>query len=697
MAHSETDDKLSAALGLAGHGYRIFPLGTGRKTPAPDISRDFPTRASDNPDTLRAWWLDPNTGFDQDWNVGVLTGNGLLVLDTDQKPGKRGADSLDALQMLYGDLPVTVEALTPTGGNHRYYRLPAGVPDVPNSASKIGDDLDIRCHHGYVVAPGSTTADGRYQWAIGRAPGEIDIAPAPAWLIELCGKVRERDESSAPLTDLDSPDDIARATEWLDTHAPLAVEGNGGDSTTYKVASRIKDFGVSEATAFDLLLTHWNGRCSPPWEPDELLKKVENAFAYGTSPPGKASALVEFEALDIDEGTPPPPPPKSRKTTILRASDFTGDPPAMQWAAQDWIPAGTVTSLYGDGGVGKSLAAMQLQYASATQTPWLGVETKRMRSLGVYCEDDKDELHRRHQKILQHIAAEEFESSTALDDVLIWPRVGFDNLLVTFDQNNKPTKTAFFDRVIDVVIAQRIDLLILDTAADLFGGNENIRTQVNFFIKSVCGEIIQRAKASGVTLTILLLAHPSQAGMATGYGSSGSTGWNNAVRARLYLTRPEDGGPNDRVLSRKKSNYAAAGDDVMIRLAWENGCLVPLDVAPGREGWPPESDCLALVEGIRGAWESGTPLSMHTQARKGGRYAPRVLAQKTGVDIKRVETTLLDWLDRGLLTVEERDAKRHINGLKVKDAALSDFAFFANGEEGEARGEAGEAVSPGEA
>ena len=36
-------------------------------------------------------------------------------------------------------------------------------------------------------------------------------------------------------------------------------------------------------------------------------------------------------------------------------------------------------------------------------------------------------------------------------------------------------------------------------------------------------------------VTFLLLAHPSLTGMSTGTGMSGSTGWNNAARSRMYF------------------------------------------------------------------------------------------------------------------------------------------------------------------
>lgn len=254
----------------------------------------------------------------------------------------------------------------------------------------------------------------------------------------------------------------------------------------------------------------------------------------------------------------------------ILAADLSGTPPEREWIAPDWIPKGVVTGLSGDGGMGKTLLAQQLLYAAGVGGKWLDMAIPKMRGLGVFCEDDQDELHRRHNAIKKDMG---FSVGNPFTETWIWPRVGSDNLLVTFDKDNKPIASPFFSSIMTHVLDKQIGLLVLDTQTDLFGGNEIIRAQVNYFIKSTCGAFIKKAKEAGFVLTILLLSHPSQAGRNSGSGESGSTAWNNAVRARLYLTRPEDGIPEQRVLTRKKSNYSSSGDDVKLDLLWVDGVL----------------------------------------------------------------------------------------------------------------------------
>jgi RecA-family ATPase len=62
--------------------------------------------------------------------------------------------------------------------------------------------------------------------------------------------------------------------------------------------------------------------------------------------------------------------------------------------------------------------------------------------------------------------------------------------------------------------------------------------------------------------------------MASGSGTSGSTGWGNSVKSQLYFDRVkgDDGieiDPNLRILRGKKSNYGPAGMEIFLR--WETG------------------------------------------------------------------------------------------------------------------------------
>lgn len=144
------------ALLLASWGLPVFPLKFGAKTPA---LQNFSSRASCCPDAIRNMWFPPMENSPAPFNIGIATGNGLFVVDIDDKNGKQGSVSWAALERQYGASPPTFTVRTPSGGRHLYFRADPGLW-IPNSAGKLGVGIDIRGEGGYVVGPGSVL-DGR--------------------------------------------------------------------------------------------------------------------------------------------------------------------------------------------------------------------------------------------------------------------------------------------------------------------------------------------------------------------------------------------------------------------------------------------------------------------------------------------------------------------------------------------------------
>jgi RecA-family ATPase len=164
------------------------------------------------------------------------------------------------------------------------------------------------------------------------------------------------------------------------------------------------------------------------------------------------------------------------------------------------------------------------------------------------------------------------------------PRLGEDNLMMVFGRNGAGELTKFHQHVLSAASDRKVRLVVIDTAADVFGGNENDRNQVRQFVSRALGSIAQKINGA-----VLLCAHPSRAGLNKGAdgaeGDSGSTGWSNSLRSRLFLRAPSlDNGevpdPNARVLQRKKANYATRNDE--IKLCWRNGVIEPeAPISPG--------------------------------------------------------------------------------------------------------------------
>lgn len=242
--------------------------------------------------------------------------------------------------------------------------------------------------------------------------------------------------------------------------------------------------------------------------------------------------------------------------------------PPRSWHVEGLIPARTVTKLSGAGGEGKSLLALQLLAATATGLRWLGREVTPGRALYLSAEDEADEVHRR----LADIVREHDVTFGDLADLRIAPLAGLDAVLAAPAGRNGQIAATPLWRALEALVADfRPSIVAIDTLADAFGGDEINRVQARQFIALLRGLALRHDCA------VLILSHPSLTGIASGKGSSGSTGWDNSVRSALYLTRdePRDGeapDPDLRVLKAVKANYAPT--DAKIALRWQRGVFV---------------------------------------------------------------------------------------------------------------------------
>lgn len=301
------------------------------------------------------------------------------------------------------------------------------------------------------------------------------------------------------------------------------------------------------------------------------------------------------------------------------------------------IPMLTTTSISGDGGLGKSLLAMQLMTCCGTGKRFLNRDTTECVTVGLFCEDRENQLHERQSKINNHYGITYSDAS----DVHYIPRVGEENALV-ISSYEKPTPTPFYNQFRECVLDLGAKLAVIDTAADTFMGNENIRTQVRFYVQLLNG------LANDMQGAVVLLVHPSIAGLVSGTGTSGSTAWNNSVRSRWYLEKPkvEDGDENIRLLSQKKSNYSAV-DSMGKELLWENGIFrlkldegglirkLKINVIADK--------CLNVIECCAAI---GLNLSIFTHVKH---YGPKIIKGKIkeNISYKDIEIAFNQLLDQG--------------------------------------------------
>ncbi|WP_246245835.1 AAA family ATPase [Mesorhizobium zhangyense] len=330
--------------------------------------------------------------------------------------------------------------------------------------------------------------------------------------------------------------------------------------------------------------------------------------------------------------------------------------PAREWWSEGLVPMRQVTILNGDGGVGKSLAALQLAAAGALQCDTLGLRPMAGRVLYVGAEDEAEEFHRR----LADIVNMHHRQMSDLTDFRLLPLADRDALLAVPEKDGTMRPTPLWLTVAVDARAFLPKLIVLDTSADLFGGDEIKRNQVRQFISML------RKLAIEIDCAIILLSHPSVSGMQTGTGSSGSTAWNNSARSRLYLTRPEgkDEDPDARILRTMKANYGKVGAE--LRLRWQDGAFVLDDGRPsaiaGLLHKHAEKTYIAVLSKLN---RQGQRLSPNPSAT----YAPKVIAthpDAKGVSKKDLAAAQQRLLDAGTIRiVSEGPPSRQYNRLLV--------------------------------
>ena len=173
---------------------------------------------------------------------------------------------------------------------------------------------------------------------------------------------------------------------------------------------------------------------------------------------------------------------------------------------------------------GSTSSPLQLLINASVSRHWLGYPTLACKTLGVFCEDDEDELHRRTFWTCQDLGVELCD----LQNFALINRVGLDSVMVEFDAQERDHPTPFFNQVLEQAQDFGARLVVLDSLHDIFAGNENSRPQARHFINAL------RRIAIAIDGAVLITAHPSLSGRSSGTGEAGSTAWHNAVRSRLY-------------------------------------------------------------------------------------------------------------------------------------------------------------------
>jgi len=229
--------------------------------------------------------------------------------------------------------------------------------------------------------------------------------------------------------------------------------------------------------------------------------------------------------------------------------DMLTNPPAPPTFVWDGLaPRGEVTLLSGHGEAGKTFIGLMLAISVALGRPMFGIAVERSRAVFVSLEDDGDKIRWRISLICKVWDIDPLDLDgwlTVLDgteypEMYVAPHKWAPG-------EATPTYAQLFQRVVDIDAG----LIVIDNASDAFAGDENIRTMVRTFLRSL--KKIAKTSNGGVVLLSHVNRETAKGGFNDKEGYSGNTAWHNSVRSRLFLKKDKQTGLL--TLSQEKSNH----------------------------------------------------------------------------------------------------------------------------------------------
>jgi hypothetical protein len=364
-SNSANDNALDAALHYASKNWRVFPLHSveqgvcscgNTECPAsgkhPRIDR-WQQQASTDPAVIRRW-------FEQQWpdaNVGIVTGEALLVLDVD---GYHSGDESIEVQFEKHGRPDTLQAISGSGQGTHYYFDCSGMNLRNRSNLWLG--VDVRGNGGFVVAcPSLHKSGGRYTWD-GVAGCDAAIATVPEWLktaIEAVGPSAGPAMSIVIDRQAEPPAEkfkVAMLSKnfsdtWLGERTDLADPSDSGHDLS--IASMAALGGWTQQEITDLLIARRRNRNAKP-----------KGLRYFERTVRKAMQAACLNVVNIDCDRPKHHSTNGEHGVINGAELLLKHFDPIRWYAQGIIHEGA-TLLSGDPKAGKSFFALQLACAIA--------------------------------------------------------------------------------------------------------------------------------------------------------------------------------------------------------------------------------------------------------------------------------------------------------------------------------------------
>lgn len=407
----------------------------------------------------------------------------MIVVDIDVKKGKDGINEYANLGGHYDTLVVQ----TPTGGFHCYFN------GHDSSNSPISPSVDIRSHNGFVVAPGSYIPG--YGTGAYTLVNDRPMVWVPPSIEQHVTAARARREDTQDF-EYDTPAAVEAGIRYLQS-IPGAVEGQRGDDKTFQVAARLcREMGLSAMMAYQIMAEHWNQKCSPPWNLEELWRKVENAMNYGTADLGRLDAKQTFGHLQI----PPMPSLFSRIGWGNAVEPMYVRP--RPWLVERMLMSEAVTLLLAPGSAGKSSLSLAIAAHLAMGLDFAGYVSKKGCKTIVY--NGEDDLEEQSRRLMGVCMTYGFDYLTVRDRVMLISSSQFKMTLASMDGRRPVRHDDIVKQLIHEASDPDVGLVVLDPLVKIHKCDESDNVQMDFVMETLT-DVARAAKVS-----ILALHHTSK-------------------------------------------------------------------------------------------------------------------------------------------------------------------------------------------
>jgi len=465
---------LQAALAYAAQGWPVFPCKPQDKKPLTfhgfkDATKDIVQ--------ITAWWTRwPNA------MIGVPMGaaSGVFCVDLDRKPNEPdGVATFAKLESEHDKVPETRMQVTPSTGRHLLFKWCKNIRGY--KLKEFAPGIETRGEGNYIIVAPSVMADGK-----GYTSNDAVIVDAPDWLLKLIAACAFREEVDQDCADAarqqqqrtEPPPDIEAIKAALD-----AVPSDDYD-VWFKVAGALRrelgESGWSLFEAWSRKSKKFNAKqCRRKWEDAKDIRQVTAGTIFHYADQADPTWRERYEQRRNEDypGSPADGGHQARLFEEWDAGDDTELPPPRGWLLGNVFARQYLSSLFGDGAVGKTSLRYAQLLSLATGRSLTGEHVfQRCRVLIISLEDSRDELRRRIKALCLHynIAPEQLKGW-----LILWAPGANAGRLLEMDRHGGLIRGTLQEKIEALITKYNLDVVAIDPFVKSHAVEENTNTAID--------------------------------------------------------------------------------------------------------------------------------------------------------------------------------------------------------------------------